>query len=336
MNRTERVRAVLEDRPVDRVPVSLWTHFSEADQDPVSLAKTTADFIKKYDFDFVKLMPFALYSVQDFGAQIQIYGRHEQAPKIINYGIQSLDDYDKIHVLPGIQGTMGKQVEFVSHLSKFLEPHTPYIQTIYSPLSNLLKLGGERIFDDLIRAPKKVHRVLEIFAETTIDFIKLNIQQGVSGFFFATQTARKDFITPAQFEEFEKPYDLEVIKSYVDKTWFNVLHLHGDNVYFKETLDYPTNVINWHDRTTKPSLKEARKITNKVLLGGIKSAPVLIDRVYHSHDIISDGTPTEVTEQIHEAIHSLNGKGLIIGPGCGVGIYAKEENLIAARKAVEL
>lgn len=335
MNRKERIQAVLNTGKADRVPISLWTHFSELDQDPLSLAKATAAFVKKYDFDFVKMMPFALYSVQDYGTELQIYNEHDKAPRVLNYGIQSIEDYDRIHVLPGIQGTMGKQVEFARYLAQLLPEDTPFIQTIYSPLSNLFKMAGERLFGDLDIAPKKIHRALDALVETTRDFVRLNIEAGVSGFFFATQTARKDFITEKQFYEFEKPYDIQVIQSYADKTWMNALHLHGSDVYFKETLDYPVNIVNWHDQTTEPSLAEARKLTDKVLMGGIRSAPVLVNRVYQSNDIITDGTPEEVVKQIHQSIQAVHGEGLIISPGCGVGIHAKEENFYAARKAVE-
>ena len=33
MNKKERIQAALEGQETDRVPVSLWMHFSEADQD---------------------------------------------------------------------------------------------------------------------------------------------------------------------------------------------------------------------------------------------------------------------------------------------------------------
>ena len=66
MNREERIKAALACRPVDRVPISAWMHFSAVDQDPVSLAEEEVAFTEKYDFDFIKMMPFGLYSVQDF------------------------------------------------------------------------------------------------------------------------------------------------------------------------------------------------------------------------------------------------------------------------------
>lgn len=72
MNREERIRAALAGQPVDHVPVGAWMHLSEFDQDPISLAEAEAAFTEKYDFDYIKMMPFGLYSTQDFGNQITI------------------------------------------------------------------------------------------------------------------------------------------------------------------------------------------------------------------------------------------------------------------------
>lgn len=73
MNREERVRAALAGKEVDRVPVAAWMHLSAFDQDPISLAEAEVDLTEKYDFDYIKMMPFGLYSTQDFGNQITIY-----------------------------------------------------------------------------------------------------------------------------------------------------------------------------------------------------------------------------------------------------------------------
>ena len=73
MNRKERLLAVVKGNEPDRIPVSTWMHLSEFDQDPRSLAEAMVDFNEKYDFDFIKMMPFGAYSVSDWGAKLSIY-----------------------------------------------------------------------------------------------------------------------------------------------------------------------------------------------------------------------------------------------------------------------
>ena len=69
MTRKERIQAALLKKEVDRLPVSVWMHFSEFDQDPRSLAETMVSFNEKFDYDFIKMMPFGAYSTPDWGAK---------------------------------------------------------------------------------------------------------------------------------------------------------------------------------------------------------------------------------------------------------------------------
>mgnify|MGYP003511602617 CR=1 FL=1 len=62
MTREERIRAAIAGRETDRVPVAAWMHLSEHDQDPISLAEAEVELTEKYDFDYIKMMPFGLYS----------------------------------------------------------------------------------------------------------------------------------------------------------------------------------------------------------------------------------------------------------------------------------
>lgn len=335
MNRDERIEAVLAGKSPDRVPVSAWHHFSGDDQDPISLAAVTAEFNEAYDYDFIKMMPFGLYGVQDLGARLRIFSETGKPPEVLEYGIQSPADYWNLSVISGLQGTYGKQVEFAQALARRVPSHTPFIQTIFSPLTTLHKLAGDRILKDVKEHPNAVRHALAVITEITINFVKHNIEAGVSGFFFATQEARKPLYTESDFKRFGEFYDLQVIDSYSKKTWFNVVHIHGLDVYFDIVSKYPVPVVNWHDRDTYPSLKEARGLTNKTLLGGIQAEHHTENGKVVRHEIVQTGIPKEIIHHIHEAINEVDGKGLIIGPGCAIDPLVSDENLRAIRKAVD-
>lgn len=198
-------------------------HFSEVDQDPISLAKTQVEFNEEYDFDFIKLMPFGTYSIQDWGAQLKIYCHKYHEPIVISPGIKEVEDYSKLEVLSAYYGTWGKQLQLSQYVSKIIPKNTPFVQTIFSPFSTLKKLAGDRLFKDIKENPAEVHKALEVITATTINFVKENINVGVSGFFLATQNATYDLMNDEDFKEFGMKYDLEVMKTYVDKTYFNVM-----------------------------------------------------------------------------------------------------------------
>lgn len=336
MNREERVRAVVEGNTPDRIPVSVWYHFSKYDQDPVSLAEVEADFVEHYDYDFIKMMPFGNYGIQDFGAKLNIYCQTGKPVTLAAPGIQSIEDYKNLKPISGLQGTYGKQVEFARLLKQKVSPHTPIIQTIFSPLTILHKLTGGKVLDDIKEHPEEVKHALDVITEVTNDFIQYNIEAGVDGFFFATQDARKEIISLEDFRKYGEHYDLQVMDSYVKKTWFNVVHIHGLDVHYKEIFfNYPAAVLNWHDQNTAPSLAKARRMVDTPFLAGIRAATKLVDGKEVRDDIVKDGTPEEIIAQIREAIDSIQGKGLMIGPGCVVAQDCSEDNLKAVRKAVE-
>lgn len=337
MNREERVRAVLAGKEPDRIPASVWMHFSQYDQDPRSLAQVMVEFNEKYDYDFIKMMPFGAYTTPDWGSKLEIFCDKYKEVEIIAPGINDVSDYTKLEVLPATYGTWGKTLQISQWVERLAKPNTPYMQTVFSPATTLKKLAGARFLTDIKEHPEAVHHALEIITETTINFVKANIEAGVSGFFFATQCASYDIMDDITFAEFCKPYDLRVINAYKDKTWFNTIHIHGLNTMFDTLSAYPLPVLNWHDRQTNPSLKEAREKSSKVFLGGLREGPAIVGTALQYDSIMATKTvtPEDIKAHIREAIDMVGGKGLLIGPGCVADPHSSEENLRAVRDAVE-
>jgi len=337
MNREERVRAAVMGQEPDRIPVSVWMHLSQYDQDPRSLAEAMVDFNETYDYDFIKMMPFGAYTIPDWGAKLNIFCDKYKEVEVAAPGITCPEDYLHLEVLPATYGTWGKTLQLSHWLNRLAKPNTPFLQTIFSPMTTLKKLAGSRLFSDLVECPEAVHHALEVITETTVGFVKANIEAGVSGFFFATQCATYDLMTDLLYAEFCKPYDLRVINSYKDETWFNVMHIHGSNIMFESAVKYPLPVMNWHDRQTGPSLKEARAVTGKTFLGGLREGPAIVGTSLQYDSIMASqaASPADIKRHIREAIDMVGGKGLIIGPGCVADPHSPEENLRAVREAVE-
>lgn len=337
MNREERVRAVLEGREPDRIPVSVWMHMSDKDQDPRSLAEALVEFNETYDYDFIKMMPFGAYTVPDWGAKLDVFCDKYKEVEIAAPGIERLDDYLRVQPLPAIYGSWGRTLQLAQWVSRLAPANTPFIQTLFTPATTLKKLAGPRMVKDMKEHPGHVHAALQAITETTVNFVKANIEAGVSGFFFATQCANYDVLDDLLFAEFCKPYDLQVARAFQDETWFNVVHIHGANIRFDAMCEYPCDVVNWHDRQTTPTLKEARERCGKVFLGGLREGPAIIGSSLHYDSIMSrvQVTPSQIKAHIREAIDMVDGKGLMIGPGCVADPRSPAENLRAVREAVE-
>lgn len=93
---------------------------------------------------------------------------------------------------------------------------------------------------------------------------------------------------------------------------------------FKALEDYPVHAINWHDQTSTISLKEARKLTDKILIGGIDE-----------HGILAKGTEEELRAHLKESLQQVDGHKFIFGPGCVIPLSIPEERLELVRSIVQ-
>jgi uroporphyrinogen decarboxylase len=176
----------------------------------------------------------------------------------------------------------------------------------------------------LLQPPEYVKKALQTITQTTIDFIKSAKGLGIDGIFFAIQHAQANLLSPAEFDEFGIPFDIEILKE-VQDLWLNVAHLHGSDVYFGRISQYPVDVINWHDQETAPDLHTGKLLFPGAVCGGLRQWETLVN-----------GSPEDVVREARMAIEKTEGKRFILGTGCVLPITAPHSNIMAARKAVEL
>jgi len=320
----ERIEICLSGEKPDRIPIALWRHFPVDDQTPEGLANATLHFQKTFDFDIVKVSPSSSFCLKDWGARDEWRGSSEGTREYINRVITKPDDFGKLPILDPEKGFLADQITCLRLLFNELGPSTPIIQTVFNPLSQAKNLVGKGNLNVYIRKyPEALHEGLEKITETTRRFIEAIKLTGVAGIFYAVQHGQFGILTQEEYEEFGKSYDLQVLEA-ADEMWLNMLHIHGQDVMFKLFLDYPINVINWHDRETYPSLVEAKEIWSGTICGGLsrKSSMVL-------------GTPQSVNSDTLRAIDETNGIRLILGTGCVLPITVPYGNIISARQSVD-
>ncbi len=324
VSKRERLEAAIAGQRADRVPIALWRHFPVDDQDPVSLADATADFQARFDFDFVKVTPASSFCLKDWGADDAWQGNPEGTRTYTHQVIKNPDDWSKLEVLDAQTGWLGGQLECLHLMQDRLDPHTPYIQTVFSPLAQAKNLaGGDVLLDHLHRAPEMVLKGLETITLSTIGFVAAAKERGPAGIFYALQHASYRYFDLESYARFGLAFDRRILEAAQDM-WLNVLHLHGDRLIFDVCDSLPFQVVNWHARTAGPALHEAAARVNGAVCGGWRREATLVL-----------GTPDAVRQEALEAIRSLDGKGLILGAGCVVPTIAPRANLLAARSAGE-
>jgi uroporphyrinogen decarboxylase len=325
MNHLERLQTCIGGGHVDRPPVALWRHFPIDDQTPQSLAAAVLVFQRAYDFDLVKLTPASSFCLKDWGVQDEWRGSTEGTRVYTHPVIQHPEDWERLPVLNPLKGYLGEQLTCLNILIEQLGPEVPVLQTIFNPLAQAKNLAGkDRLLVHLRSHPDAVHAGLKTIAETTRRFIEEANKTGIAGLFFASQHAQLGLLSIDEYQSFGTFYDLQLLEASQD-LWLNMLHLHGEDIMFDQLSNYPVAAINWHDRDTYPSLKEAVVRYSGVLCGGLQRERTMVL-----------GTPEEVMAEARNAIQTTQGQKFILGTGCVLPIIAPHGNILAARRSVEL
>ncbi|MDR7522613.1 MAG: uroporphyrinogen decarboxylase family protein [Armatimonadota bacterium] len=323
MTKRERVYAAIDGAQVDRPPVALWRHFPEADQRAETLAEAHVAFYKTYDWDFLKITPASGYYGDDWGLRSTYRPNREGVRHYTDRPIKKETDWPKLKRIDVTTGAHGRELKTIRLLRKAL-PDDLLLATIFSPLTIARTLAGETALLRYLRdSVDETHEGLDIISEATAKFAEECLAAGADGLFFATQCASTAYMTIEEYEEFARPYDLRVLDA-ARHAEIILLHIHGERIMFEQLTDYPVQIINWHDRRTDPSLKEARKLFSGTLAGGVDAM-----------DTIGKGTAEQVVAEVRDAVAQAGASKFIVSAGCVIPIDAPEENVRAVRRAAE-
>ncbi|MFN3742418.1 MAG: uroporphyrinogen decarboxylase family protein [Anaerolineales bacterium] len=321
MNHTERLKQALRGERVTPPLRALWRHFPVDDQDPQCLAEATLLWQRTFDWDLVKVTPASSFCLKDWGAQDSWRGNPEGTREYTHFVIRHPQDWERLPLLSPVEKEaphLYAQRLTLRLVRQALGEDVPILQTVFSPLAQAKNLAGaERLLVHLRRFPQAVLKGLETITRTTRRFIEACLEEGsIDGVFYAVQHAQAALLSEEEYHRFGRPYDLQILEA-ARPLWCNMLHLHGQEIYAELFYDYPVQILNWHDRETAPSLKEAAKRFPGLLCGGVSRSRL----VY--------GTPSEVREEAQEALAQVGGERLMLSTGCVVPIIAPWGNLLS-------
>lgn len=318
----ERLRACLMDQQPDRTPVALWRHFPVDDQSPSSLAAAHIAFQRQFDFDLVKVTPASSFCLRDWGVEDEWAGDPEGTRRYTRRVITHPQDWERLPPLDPTAPHLAGQLACLRQLRAGLGPEVPILQTIFNPLAQAKNLAGEDVLlVHLRKFPEAVLKGLETITLTTQRFVEAAIACGIDGIFYAVQHARADRLSAEEFNRFSRTLDWRILQG-AQGLWCNMLHLHGEHIYFGLLAGYAVQIINWHDREAPPALGEAQKVFGGVVCGGLSRAALVL------------GSPLEVQREAAEAIEQTGGRRFILSTGCVVPLVAPYGNLRAARESV--
>ncbi|MEI3613594.1 uroporphyrinogen decarboxylase family protein [Pseudogracilibacillus sp. SO30301A] len=325
MKAIERIQNMIEGKEVDRPGVSFWKHFPLVDRKVDKMIKTTIDFQLQFQSDFVKLSHNGLYSTEDWGNIIKWPSRETEVGQVTEFVIKEAEDWKRLEVNKPNTGALLREVLITEGVLERFKGNVPVLSTIFSPLTTAIKLCGEEtLLRHINEEPDLLRKGLKTITETTILFLRKLSEKGIDGIFFASQLATFDRLTSEQYDVFGKRYDEIVLQELTGNTWFNIVHIHGKEPMIEKLEAYPVQALNWHDRIANVTLKDARKLTDKILIGGIEE----------NYDLENVNEHT-LQSRLEDAVTQVGDLSkLILGPGCVMPLTATNERFALTKSIV--
>lgn len=324
LSKRERLEKTIAGETTDRTPVALWRHWPGDDQRPMDLVQACLDFQNRWDFDFIKITPASSYCLIDYGVQDKWEGNIEGTRNYTRRAVETSLDWTKLRRLDPLKGSLGQQVQTVELMGNALKGDVPFLQTIFSPLSQARNLAGEATMLEHMRtSPERFKEGLEIITENILRFLDTLRKTKMAGIFYAILNATHAKLSRAEYEEFGRPYDLQILNALQPHWWCNMVHLHGSLPMMDVVGDYPVQAMNWHDQETSPDLASGKTQFRGAVCGGLGRWDVY------------QQTPLMVREQARQAMQATENKRLILSTGCVIMTNTPISNIRAVRESVE-
>jgi len=334
MTPKERIEAMINGRPFDRVPCNIFIGDHAASIIGVKVSDLNFSSEK---FIQGQLAANDLYGIESTGVSPGLAGIAEAlgselifpdhgAPYVSKYAIKDVLDLDKLSVPDPVKaGRFSFVLETAEKLVDRFGREIPVSVEVPGPFTtagNLMSI--EKLLRDTRKNPEYIHRVLRLVTDTTIAFIKeaakLNVDIGI-----AEPSASGTLISKDMFKKFTLPYLTEIVNA-IKKLGKGSPYLHicgNTKKIWTLMADTGVGALSLDDVI---DLEEAKKeVGDRVMLiGNVKPTATMYL-----------GKPIDVERDVKECLKKAydNPKGYVLALGCGFPIDTPPENIYALRRA---
>lgn len=301
MDKIERVDRVLNGEAVDRPPVTLWYHFGVQHAGGEQFARITTEYFNYYDFDYLKVMNDYFY----------------QPPQGLD-AVKTKDDLKRIDHFDVDQSDWQEQFKALRIISEALQDKAYFIDTVFDPWQSMRRnMAGENIDALMVDEPDALLEALDIVADNLIEYCKKSLSIGTAGIFMSLPAAG-ELISRENFLRFVKPPVMKVFEAISALGKMNTAHIHGEDLYFDDVLDFPVDIFSWWDRGPKgPSLKWVKERIKGCVMGGINQKTV------------ARTTREFLRNHVREAIELGGKKRFFLANGCSSDTWGYPPSMLA-------
>ncbi|NLF02304.1 MAG: hypothetical protein GX601_15135 [Anaerolineales bacterium] len=302
MDRIRRVRNALAGMPVDRPPVSFWYHFPQGQQHGSATVAAHLAYSRDAGIDFLKIM--------------------NEHPYETNVDIHTPSDWRRVRPAPLSALFYQQQLDEVKRIVGGLQGEALAIVTIFGPFASGNHASGNQVTEHLKADPEAVSHGLGAIADSLAEFGLACVEAGAAGIYYSAQGGEEDRFTEAEFVQYIKPHDLNVLGKLMARGEFHLLHVCRDRVRLWMFADYPSHAVNWAATKHNPNLAEGRMLFKRTVVGGMD------DR-----GVIAYGTEAEIRAAVRALIEDVGTEGFMIGADCTIPTGTPVGNVRAAVEA---
>jgi ABC-type antimicrobial peptide transport system ATPase subunit len=114
-----------------------------------------------------------------------------------------------------------------------------FIDTLFDPRQSIRRsVAGGNMEHLAKKEPAALHAALSAVAENLIAYSRKAVEIGAAGIFMSVPAAG-EIVGPDLFRTFVKPYAQKVFAAVSGPGRMNVAHIHGEDLYMDECLDFP-------------------------------------------------------------------------------------------------
>lgn len=297
MTKIERVKNAFDKKPVDRVPVSMWFHFTGDDRYGQRFVETHYDYYKKSNVDFLKVMNDAFF------------------PFPIEANIKTASDWRSLKPHGKNSKYISEQAEYAARINDKLQGECMTFWTVFAPFSSMrFTVGDPMVTEHLKEDPASVIEGMKAVAQDCMDIIELcTTRGGCSGSYIALHSADVGRFTEEQYMEWIKPQEMMVVDCMNQTSNYNIAHLCGWAGTKNNTdwwKDYPLQLMHWACNVEDITWERGAEYFKKTArMGGFDSRDT---------GLLYNGTEEQIKAETKRLLSISGTQNVILGADCTV------------------
>jgi uroporphyrinogen decarboxylase len=172
--------------------------------------------------------------------------------------------------------------------------------------------------------PEALHAALAAVSDNLIAYARKSLEIGAAGIFMSVPAAR-ELVSRDIFLTFVKPYAQKVFAAVSGQGRMNTAHIHGENLYMDECLDFPVNIFSWWDRGPHgPSMDSIKQRFSGSVMGGIDQT------------LLTRHSPAFLKNHVAEGVALGGDRRFFMANGCSIDTWVNPDivrAVVAAARA---